>query len=311
MIRIAVVGLGIIAQSHIKAIEEVDEAELVAVCDIDPEKVRQYSESSHVYGTTDYRELAKYDCDAVILNLPHWLHCQASVFFLEAGKHVLIEKPMAVSLSECNEMTEASKKSGKRLAVGHIQRYFGSIKAVKQLYNSGELGRLCLYTENRTINYFDEKRPKWFLQKEKAGGGIVMNYGAHALDKLLFVMDDAEIVKLDSVSANYLNSADIEGHAQIFVRFDNGVSASVTFSGYTNSGYEAYWYFTKGAVRVKGNRAEIDRGSGFESLDVPSALSPFAEQIYEFCKYTRGEEANIPTAEYGSRIISRIEQILK
>ncbi|MBQ7011282.1 MAG: Gfo/Idh/MocA family oxidoreductase [Clostridia bacterium] len=311
MIKIAIVGLGIIADSHIKATKELAGVELVAVCDIDPEKVKRYSDSANVWGTTDYKELAALDIDAVILNLPHWLHCAASVFFLEAGKHVLVEKPMAMSVSECDEMIAASEKSGKKLAVGHIQRYFSSIKAAEHFYRSGELGKLCLYTENRTVNYFDEKRPRWFLQKEKAGGGIVMNYGAHAFDKLFYVMDDAKLVKLDSFCGNYLNSEDIEGHAQIFAGFDNGVSASITFSGYTSSGYDAYWYFTKGALRVRGTRCEVDRGTGFEKFEVPFELSPFAEQLNEFCKYIGGKPANIPTAEYGRKVIAQIERVLK
>ena len=312
MLKIAIVGTGLIVKSHLRGLSKLDDCKLVAVCDINEEKAKACSEDSGVPYFLDYKELpAKVDFDAVILNLPHGLHCEVSEFFLDAGKHVLVEKPMANTVEECDRMIAAAKRNNKKLAVAHVQRFGPAIKMVKEFYDSGELGKLCMYTENRTINYFDDKRPRWFLDKKLAGGGPVMNLGAHALDKLYSIMPDANITSLDAQCGNYKNDYTIEGHAQIFAKFDNGVTASITLSGYTNTGYEAYYYFTDGALKVMNRKIEINRGlgNGFEPIDPPADDTVFADEIDAFHKYIKGEPTNIPDGEYSKRIISTIEKI--
>lgn len=312
MLKLVIVGTGIIVNSHIKGIEQLNDCELVAVCDINEEKAKACAETCNVPYFLDYREIpSQVDFDAVILNLPHGLHCEVSEFFLNSGKHVLVEKPMANTVEECDRMIAAAKKNNKKLAIAHVQRYLGSIQTVKYFYDSGELGKLCMYTENRTVNYFDEKRPRWFLDKKLAGGGPVMNFGAHALDKLFSVMGDVNITSLNAQCGNYKNNYTIEGHAQIFAKFDNGVTASLTFSGYTSAGYEAYYYFTNGALKVMNRHIEINRGlgNGFEPIDPKNEDTAFAEEIDAFHKYIKGEPSNIPDGEYGKKIIKTIESI--
>ena len=124
MNKIAVIGTGIIGLSHLEAIVATDVFELCAVCDINEEKAKECAEKYQVPYFTDYKEIPeKTDADAVIINLPHFLHCECSIFFLEKGLHVLVEKPMANSAEECDRMIAAAKKSGKALLVGHVQRY--------------------------------------------------------------------------------------------------------------------------------------------------------------------------------------------
>ena len=134
MLKIAIVGTGIIVKYHIAAIEKLSDLELVAVCDVNEEKAKLYSEKCGVPYVLDYKELpSKFDFDAVILNLPHGLHCEAAVFFLDAGKHVLVEKPMANSLEECERMIAASKRNGKKLAIAHIQRFVAANAEIKRI----------------------------------------------------------------------------------------------------------------------------------------------------------------------------------
>ena len=312
MLKIAIVGTGIIAGLHIDAITAHPECELVALCDINEAKLKELCEKHSVFGCTDYKKLPEsVDFDAVILNLPHYLHCEATEFFLNAGKHVLVEKPMATTVEECERMIEASKRSGKKLGIAHIQRHFNSISAVKQIYDSGELGRLCMYNENRSTNYFYDERPRWFLSKKTAGGGIAMNFAAHSFDKLLSVMNGAKIISIDAQCGNFVNDYDIEGHAQIFAKFDNNVSASITLFGYLASGYEAYYYFTKGILKVVGDSLEINRGDGLGFVPYPITFDklPFARQIEEFRKFLDGESSKTPGGEYGAYIIDAIQTI--
>jgi predicted dehydrogenase len=311
MLKIAIVGTGIIVKQHLNAIEHLDDVEIVAVCDVNEEKAKACAEQCGVPYVLDYKEMpSKFDFDAVILNLPHGLHCEASVFFLDVGKHVLVEKPMANTVEECDRMIEASKRNDKRLAIAHIQRYTPAIREAKKIYESGELGKFCMFTENRCENYFYDKRPKWFLSKKTAGGGIAMNFAAHALDKVLSVISDTKIISVDGQITNFANDYDVEAGAQILAKLEGGASATVTLNGYCAVGYDTYFYFTKGALRLANRGLEINRadGQGFVPVEIPASDLPhFALEIDAFHKYIKGEPSDIPTGEYSRQIIDAIQ----
>ncbi len=314
MVKIAIVGTGIIASSHIAAINKLDGCELVALCDINEDRVKDIADKNGVPYFLDYKEIpSKTECDAVILNLPHALHAPASIFFLENGIHVLVEKPMANTVDECDAMIAAAEKSGKKLAVAHVQRFFKANRIIKDIVDSGRLGRLCMYDEQRSINYFLPSRPAWFTSKKMAGGGIVMNYGAHAFDKIFYITG-ARPVSIHANCANFINDRDVEGHAQIFAKFDNGCSASVTFSGYSDVVYEAYYYFTKGALKLTStHKLEIkyEGRADWETVEDANDGEAFVREIEEFCKYIKGEPSEIPDGSYGKDIIELIEKAYK
>ncbi|MBE6645213.1 MAG: Gfo/Idh/MocA family oxidoreductase [Ruminococcaceae bacterium] len=311
MLKLAIVGTGIIMKSHVTAINQLDDVELVAVCDVNEEKAKRYSEQCGVPYVLDYKELpSKIDFDAVLLNLPHGLHCEVAEFFLDAGKHVLVEKPMANTVEECDRMIAAAERNNKKLAVAHIQRFGGAIREIKRVYESGELGKLCMFTENRCEDYFYDARPAWFLSKKMAGGGIAMNFAAHAFDKLFSVMEGAKLVSVDAQCGNLTRDYDVEGHAQIFAKFDNGVSGCITLNGYNSTGSQTYFYFTKGALRINGRTLEINRGDkeGYIPVELPPmSTTNFANEIDAFHRYIKGEESDIPTGEYSRQIIDAIQ----
>ena len=147
MFKVCIISCGMIANSaHIPAYKQFsDDYEIVGVCDINEDAVKPLAEENNVPYVLDYKEIpGKFECDAVILNLPHFLHCESTVFFLDNGINVFIEKPMANTVAECDAMIEAAKRNGKKLAVAHIQRYFGAIAKMKEIYDSGELGKFCM-----------------------------------------------------------------------------------------------------------------------------------------------------------------------
>ena len=310
MIKIAVVGTGIIGIEHLKAIREIDDLELVAVCDVNEDKVRSIADEYSVPYFLDYKDIPqKTDAEAVILNLPHGLHYVGTVFFLEAGLHVLIEKPMANTSAECDKMLTAAKASGKTLAVGHIQRFFNANKLAKEYIDSGKIGKLCMIHELRSTNYFKPDRPAWFFCKEMSGGGIVMNYGAHALDKFLYITCK-KILSADANCGNINNGESIEGHAQFFVKMEDGITATVTFSGYSSVGYETIYIGTEGAIKVvDGNKLFIKTGSVWDEIPEVNDGRHMIRQLEAFAKLVRGEESEMPDGEYGRAIIRAVEEI--
>ncbi len=311
MIKIAIVGTGIIGVEHIKAISQVEDAKLCALCDVNEEVAKKLSEEYNVPYFTDYKDIpGNVEVDAVILNLPHFLHCESTVFFLESGINVLIEKPMANTVAECDKMIEAAKKNNKKLAVGHVQRFFDHNRKIKELAKSGKLGKFCMYTETRNIDYFASWRPKWFLDKEKAGGGVSMNYGAHAMDKLFYLLGHKP-VKTAGNLANFKNDATIEGHAQFMVFFPEGVSAAITLDGYGNVPATTEYFFTDGSIRMfEGEGLKYQTNEEWIKIEKsPDAKNHMVFQIEEFCKFLKGEPSETPDGEYGRAVIAALEQL--
>lgn len=314
MFKIGIVGAGIIAKPHKVAVMKHREAELVAICDIAVDKARELAEETEARIYSDYKEMAeKEELDAVILNLPHFLHKSVTVYFLDKGISVLVEKPMANTVEECEEMDAAAKRSGAVLAVGHLQRYFECYKEIKRMIEDGRYGNLCCVTETRNIDYFTD-RPAWFLKKETAGGGIVMNYCAHTLDKMFYMLGDTEITKICANLGNRLNDADIEGHAQVLLRTENDISLSFSYcSSRLSYSYETMFYFTDAVAKVTlGKFLYVSKfRTPFEKVELDYDRVPIEDQFDEFVKLLKGEPANIVDARGGKRIISVIEEIFR
>lgn len=312
MLRLAVVGTGIIGVRHLEVINQSQECTLCAICDVNEENVKELAAKYNVPYFIDYKEILKeIQVDAVILNLPHFLHCEATEYFLDQGVHVLVEKPMANTVEECDRMIAAAKRNQKVLAVGHSRRFAPAIRRIKEIYESGELGKLCMFQETRTQNYFKADRPRWFLDKKMSGGGITMNYGAHALDSLFYVTGHQEARVTAASVDNIKNNEEIEGHAQILLELPDGVSANITFSAYTYTGYETIWFFTEGAAKVvDGSRLWLNKGGAWVEQEYVESLS-MQYQLAEFCKLIKGEETEMITPECARAIVSTIEEVYR
>lgn len=314
MKKIGIVGAGIIGASHKNAIIKNKDCCLAAVCDTIIEKAESLTEGTDIPVFTDYKEMAdKVQLDAVILNLPHFLHKEATIFFLEKKIPVLVEKPMANTVEECDAMISAARETGTLLAIGHVQRYFDAYRMIKEMIAQEQLGKLCLITESRNIFYFNEKRPKWFLNKKRAGGGIVMNYGAHSLDKIMYTTGTS-VEKICANCNNLLNDADVEAAAQILLKLSNGASVSLSYSGcYTPYMEEVIYYFTEGIAKVtRGRELWISRkGEPFERVELNYEKNALEEQLAEFIKFLNGEESEVVTAAYGREVIRVIEEVYK
>lgn len=309
MINVAVVGTGIIGREHLKALKRSKKFSLVAVCDKNEERAKDFGKEYGVPYFTDYKEIpSKTASEAVIINLPHGLHLESTLFFLESGIDVFLEKPMANSTEECEIMRETEKRSGKHLAIGHIQRFFSANRFIKEYIDSGKLGKLFAINELRSINYFTPDRPAWFFNKKIAGGGIVMNYGAHALDKFLYVTGE-KILDVSSSCGNLLEGHSVEGHSQFFVKMSGGISATVTFSGYSSVGYETMYVGTRGALKHIGGKVYLCEDGEWRELFGEIDTDYILREIEEFARLVDGEENEMPNAEYGTEIISAIEKI--
>ena len=196
ILRLGIIGCGGIANGkHMPAEKRNPRAEMVAFCDIIPERAQKAKEE---YGTedsavyTNYKELLKDETiDAVLVLTHNKEHCRITVDALNAGKHVLCEKPMATTYEEAVKMIEAAKKNNKVLTIGYQNRWRPDSMYMKQMAKDGEFGEVY-YAEAIAIRR--RAVPTWgvFIDEEKQGGGPLIDIGTHALDLTLHMMDNYE-----------------------------------------------------------------------------------------------------------------------
>ena len=193
-IRVGVIGCGGIANGkHLPALKNVKEVEMVAFCDIIEERA---VEAAKKYGTpdakvyTDYKELLK-DESIVTVHVctPNRSHSFISIDAMEAGKHVMCEKPMAKTYAEAKAMYETSVRTGKLLTIGYQSRWRDDALYLKQCCENGELGDIYYA---RAIALRRRAVPTWgvFLNEYEQGGGPLIDIGTHALDLTLWMMDN-------------------------------------------------------------------------------------------------------------------------
>lgn len=310
MYKIGVVGAGKIASAHKNAILQQAQCCLAAVCDIARDKAEKLAEGTDARVYDNYEEMQEQEAlDAVILNLPHFLHEKVSVYFLDRGISVLVEKPMAITTRECDAMIAAAKKTGAKLAVGHVQRYHKCYRIVKRIIESKQLGELCGIREVRNVDYFTN-RPAWFLDKALAGGGILMNFGAHTLDKV-FYTTSLTVKDVFASGNNFLTDDSVEAMAQLLVTFEGGVSGTFCYCGCKGAReYRTDFYFTNGTAQIRDgwDLWVSEAGGEFTRVEDCNDSGLIEAQMVEFVKLLRGEENEMVTPEYGRRVISALER---
>ncbi len=196
-IKVGIIGCGGIANAkHLPALShQKNRVDIVAFCDLIRERAEKAAEE---YGTpdadvyTDYRELLKDESiDVVHVLTPNVSHCELTVAALEAGKHVMCEKPMAATPADAKKMLDARNKSGKLLTIGYQNRYRQDSQVLKNMCEAGELGEIY-YARAQAIRR--RGVPTWgvFPNKALQGGGPLIDIGTHSLDLTLWMMNNYE-----------------------------------------------------------------------------------------------------------------------
>lgn len=203
-IRVGIVGAGCIAQwAHLPAVEKVEMAEPVALCDLDSNKAERVARGNNIpYFFQDYQDMfEKVEMDAVIICLPTYLHLPATKMALEAGLHVLCEKPLAMNALEALEMVGLARRAKKILMVALNERFQSYSQVLKKLIENHELGDIY-YAKMGWLRR-QGVPGGWFSEKEKAGGGPLIDVGVHLVDLAWWLMGNPKPVSV--VGSTYSN----------------------------------------------------------------------------------------------------------
>lgn len=222
-VRIALVGIGHWSGVHATALKNNPSLKLVTCYTRSDEKAKKFAADNNCSYEKSFEDVLKRnDVDAVLLTTPHTTHTDLAVKVANAGKHLLIEKPMANSVKECKTMIDAFEKAGLVLSVCHDQRWTGVVRKMKDMINQGMLGKLIFAEANFFNSSGANLTPdKWRFYRSESPGGPLAYLGIHMIDMLRFLVDP-NIEEVSAIFDKQVTKAEIDDMALLNLRFGNG-----------------------------------------------------------------------------------------
>lgn len=252
-LRFGLIGCGRVAPRHAESVTQLADAALVAVADVRASRAERFAKEYRAVPYTDYRRLLeRADVDVVSICTPSGLHAGMAIAAMQAGKHVVVEKPMALSLADADAMLRAADETGRKLCVVLQNRYNPPMQDLRRVVDSGRLGRLLL--GSATVRWY---RPQEYYEDEWHGtwamdGGALMNQSIHHIDALQWLMGAPASVFAYTATLAHRMEAEDAGVAVI--RFRNGALGTVEGSTIT------YPENLEGSVAIFGERGSLKVG---------------------------------------------------
>ncbi|MDH5770130.1 MAG: Gfo/Idh/MocA family oxidoreductase [Candidatus Bathyarchaeota archaeon] len=276
-VRVGVIGAGAVADiTHLPAYHEMPEAELIAVCDINEERAKLMAKKYDAEAWyTDYLKLLqRADIDAVSICTPNYLHCDQTVAAAKHGKHVLVEKPMATTLEECDKMIDACKKANVKLMVGANPRFDPQNQQIKEILDRGFIGRILQIKYHAAYGgplVFWPAVSDWFFDESKVGGGCIQDFGTHIID--LFRWFAGDVSSVFAIGGTLQKNIETEDNAILLLTFKRGgigeIDISWTYKGWDMS---AEIIGSEGAIFVREPHSPISIYTEKAGLNISEAM---------------------------------------
>lgn len=230
--KIALIGPGKVAHLHAQAVQQTPGLTLAAVCGRNEEKTRTFAQQYRAVPYTDIADMVSREgIDVCVVLTPHPAHREPTIAALEAGAHVLVEKPLAASLEDCDAMIAAAERVSRTLSVVSQRRFYAPSQRIRTAIDAGKLGTPALGMV-QMLGWRDEayyRSDPWRGSWEHEGGGVLVNQAPHQLDLLLWYMGEPEAVygQWRNVNHPYI---EVEDTAVAIVRFKNGGVGNIVAS---------------------------------------------------------------------------------
>jgi predicted dehydrogenase len=304
---------------HTGALTESKRAELLAVCDIKPDRAEAAGKQHGVPYCTDYNDILKNpDIDAVHICTPHYLHAPIAVAALNAGKHVFTEKPMAMTSADAKAMIDAADRNKKKLGVCFQNRFKNTVAAARELIQSGEAGAVLggrgIVTWHRTVPYYVDSG--WRGSWKTEGGGVLINQSIHTLDLLCWLIGEIESINGRASTVRLKGVIEVEDIADAYITFKNGASAVfyATTAYVTDSPVLLEIVCEKAVMRID-DKLEIIFKDGTKKV-IGEKMTATGDKAYWgnyhsviIDEFYRSIEENVPFAVDGRQGITAIETL--
>jgi predicted dehydrogenase len=235
-IKTGIIGCGKVAHIHAKALQNIKESEFSAVCSRNIEKSKHFAAQYGVKAYSDVTDMiSETGIQAVIVGTPHPAHAGPTIRAIEGGAHVIVEKPLASSLEDCDAMIEAATRKNVKLSVISQRRFYAPAQRIKKAIDDGKLDKPVLGTVTvlgwRDKKYYDSD--PWRGTWEGEGGGVLVNQAPHQLDLLLWYMGDIEEIYGCWANINH-PYIEVEDTSIAVIRFKNGALGNIVVSNSQN-----------------------------------------------------------------------------
>ncbi|HUU28525.1 MAG TPA: Gfo/Idh/MocA family oxidoreductase [archaeon] len=302
-LRLGIVGYGDAAVSFATAAHFLKDWAPVAVGGRNMDKAAAFAKKYEIEARTVEQIAESDDLDLVAIATPPGIHCQDTLTCIAGGKHVLVEKPFALTLEDCDRMIEAARDAGVQLMVGQTLRYYSGAMRIRELIVSGEFGSLLMIEDSQIFNYFGSKRTGWQLDPSLSGGGVVMNPVIHFTDRFRYFAG-SEVSAVRAILGAAKEGFEIEGHLQVFYEFEKrALSAVLTLYGYGQAFLDRTRIFLeKGVLQYDFTDHKIEVYSGGDRLRIerpdPMPYGPgrlitgYIRQFVEFADTVRNGAPN-------------------
>jgi phthalate 4,5-cis-dihydrodiol dehydrogenase len=267
LLRLGLIGLGGATRQMLPSLVRHPDVCLAGAADPRKEARERFADDYDARGYASAEALCdNRDIDAVYIATPHQFHCEHAVLAAKAGKHMIVEKPMALSLDECDRMIAAAEEAGVHIVVGHTHSFDLPIQRMREIIASGELGRLAMInTWNYTNFLYRPRRPEEL--RTELGGGIIYNQIPHQVDMVRLL--GGGLVRSVRAMAWVLDpQRPTEGSHLSFLQFADGAAASMVFSGYDYFDSDEFHFWVgelgedKPAARHGAARAALRKSGG-------------------------------------------------
>ncbi len=283
LVRIGIVGLGVAARQVLGSIAATDGAQLTAVCDVRTDELARFKQRYGVETFTRLDEMCQQaPIDAVWVATPNHLHAEHTIMAADHGKHVICEKPMAITLAEANRMVEAVERNGVQYVQGHSRIHRPYVRKIGEILASGRLGRII---QINTWMYNDWIQRPWEAASvdPKRGGGVVYRQGPHQIDVIRYLAGGL-VRGVRATTGKWQPHYDVEANYSAFLDFEDGATALASFNGYGNFDVrELTWGIGEGG-RVQPEAAMLGpkpRGTGPIPADEFYALPQYSIEAFE------------------------------
>lgn len=311
--RFALIGCGRISQTHLQALENQPDCELLAVADTRESAAKSVAEQYRCKSYGDYRQLLDGEAiDAVIICTPPSTHSEIALAFLDKGVHVLCEKPLAVTSVEAANMVDTAHQKDLLLMMASKFRYVDEVVRAKGIVESGILGEIVQF-QNVFCGKVD-MRNRWNADRALAGGGVVIDNGSHSVDIARYLL--APIDQIQAEEGKRVQGLEVEDTARMYFRTESNVLGSIDLSWSYHKEQESYidLFGTEGALSVGWQCAKYRQSEQLnwvEFGDGYNKLAAFEGQLRNFIDSIRGKAMPLITAEDALASVRVIEAAYK
>ncbi len=243
--KIGIIGCGWIGGVHCDAAKMLPNAEVVACCDTNRERAESFAKARRLPKFyTDHKALLEdREIEVVITGIPNFLHHKIATDAMTAGKHVIIEKPLAMSLEECESLIETSKRTGKVIGYAEELCFVPKFARAKELVEGGSLGKVMFVKQ---IEKHEGPYSRWFFEPDMAGGGITIDMGCHSIEFARWFLGKPKVKSVWSTMSTWLhkpglheNVTEEEDHVIIHLEFEGGATALLESSWTLKGGMDS------------------------------------------------------------------------